>query len=196
MRDRIGIFGGSFDPVHNGHISVIKSFLNSHLLDRIRVLLTPYPPHKKSDQQSSYQHRLNMLEIAVKNLKNVDISDLETRLPQPSYTLQTIDYLKTNEPDNLFFLCIGEDSVVNFSEWYRFEEILKKVTLVVAERPGFDKRNVSADILEKTIFVEHTPVNISSTEIRKGKAGNGENALPEEVKMYIKKHGLYLNMET
>jgi nicotinate-nucleotide adenylyltransferase len=191
MRDRIGIFGGSFDPVHNGHISVIKSFLNSNLLDRIIVMLTPYPPHKKSDLQTSYQHRLNMLEIAVKNLEYVSISDLETRLPQPSYTLQTINYLKENEPDNLFFLCIGEDSIVNFNKWYHFEEILEKVTLVVAERPGFNKRRADPKILERTIFVEHKPVDISSTEIRGHESGKIENAVPAEVRMYIQKHSLY-----
>jgi len=191
MRDRIGIFGGSFDPVHNGHISVIKSFLNSNLLDRVSVMLTPYPPHKKSDLQTSYQHRLNMLEIAVKNLEYVSISDLETRLPQPSYTLQTINYLKEIEPDNLFFLCIGEDSIVNFNKWYHFEEILEKVTLVVAERPGFNKRRADPKILERTIFVEHKPVDISSTEIRENESGKNENAVPAEVEMYIQKHSLY-----
>lgn len=195
MKNRIGIFGGSFDPVHIGHISVIKSFLRSNLMDSIRVMLTPYPPHKKSKQQTSYQHRLNMLYIAVDDLENVNISDLETKLPQPSYTLQTIDHLQENEPDSLFFLCIGEDSVVHFPEWYRFEEILEKVTLVVAERPGFDKRKVSPEILEKTIFVEHTPVDISSSEIRKGEAGDCEKVVPKEVGMYIQKHSLYSNME-
>lgn len=193
MKNRIGIFGGSFDPVHKGHVSVIKSFLKSNLMDSIRVMLTPYPPHKKSGSLASYRHRLNMLEIAVNGLNNVKISDLETRLSQPSYTLQTIDYLKENEPDSLFFLCIGEDSIVNFSEWYRFEEILEKVTLVVAERPGFDKRDVSAGILEQTIFVEHTPIDISSTDIRKGEAGKSEKVVPKEVEMYIQKHSLYSN---
>lgn len=164
-------------------------------MDSIRVMLTPYPPHKKPGLQTSYQHRLNMLHIAVDDLENVNISDLETKLPQPSYTLQTIDHLQENEPDSLFFLCIGEDSVVHFSEWHRFKEILEKVTLVVAERPGFDKRKVSSDILEKTIFVEHTPVNISSTEIREGETGDCEMFVPNEVEMYIQKHSLYSNME-
>jgi len=169
----------------------LKSFLNSCLFDEIRVLLTPHPPHKKSRKQASYKHRFNMLEIAFKGFENVSASDLETRLPHPSYTLQTINYLEQNEPENQFFLCLGEDSVETFAKWYHFREILRKISLVVAERPGFDKRKVGANILEKSIFVEHHPVHISSTSIRNNEISERKNMVPASVLFYIRKHKLY-----
>ncbi|MGF1670892.1 MAG: nicotinate (nicotinamide) nucleotide adenylyltransferase [Balneolaceae bacterium] len=191
MSDRVGIFGGSFDPVHNGHIAVIHSLLKSNLFDFVRVLLTPHPPHKRDIKQASYEHRFAMLELAVSDIQNVMVSKLETRLPQPSYSLQTIDYLQRTEPENLFFLCLGEDSIVSFRNWYKYEEILKKTTLVIAERPGFDKKMVDAEILEKSIFVEHNPVDISSTGIRNRNRSDFQNEVPPNVAEYIQQHNLY-----
>lgn len=131
-----------------------------------------------------------MLKMAFREYKNVMVSDLETNLPKPSYTLQTVRYLKNHYEDHNWFLCIGEDSVVHFDSWYQYKEILQLVTLVVAERPGFDKEKVKPEILEQTIFVEHNPVDISSTKIRNKTLNTGE-VLPDEVAAYISKHNLY-----
>ncbi len=190
MKKRTGIFGGSFDPVHSGHIQVVESFLKSNLFHDLLILLTPTPPHKQNKNQASYNHRFEMLKMAFREYKNVMVSDLETNLPKPSYTLQTVRYLKNHYEDHNWFLCIGEDSVVHFDSWYQYKEILQLVTLVVAERPGFDKEKVKPEILEQTIFVEHNPVDISSTKIRNKTLNTGE-VLPDEVAAYISKHNLY-----
>lgn len=192
MSDRIGIFGGSFDPVHNGHIAVIQSFLDSKLVDKVQILLTPYPPHKEVSGQTEFEHRFNMLNIAFEGMDNVEVSDLEHRLPNPSYTLQTIKHLQDTHTENTYFLCLGEDSIDSFKDWYKYREILDRVTLMVAERPGYGKEGLDPLIAERTVFVDHQPVDLSSTEIRNGDLNiPADIALPDGVIEYARKHHLY-----
>lgn len=190
MEARTGVFGGTFDPVHNGHVQIVQSFLQSGLLDEILILLTPDPPHK-SQANTGYNDRMEMLRLAFSDIENVRISDLETRLPTPSYTLQTLKYLKKNHPKTRFFLCIGGDSLATIHEWYHYKEILELVPLVVAERPGSDYSNVDTEILNRTVFVDHNPVDLSSTDVRKTKFGNRSLQLPDKVEEYIQKYRLY-----
>lgn len=192
MSDRIGIFGGSFDPVHNGHISVIKSLLASGLIKKVQILLTPYPPHKDASGQTDFAHRLNMLKIAFKDLADVEVSDIERHLPKPSYTLQTITYLKNAHPENTYFLCLGEDSIDSFHKWFKYEEILEQVPLMVAERPGYGREGLDQKVAERSIFVDHQPVEISSTDIRNGDLNIPvEYAIPKEVIEYARENNLY-----
>lgn len=192
MSDRIGIFGGSFDPVHNGHIAVIQSFLESRLFHKVQILLTPYPPHKETSGQTEFEHRFNMLNIAFEGMDNVEVSDLEKRLPNPSYTLQTIIYLQDTHPENTYFLCVGEDSIDSFKDWYKYDEILERVSLVVAERPGYGNEGLDSLVAERSVFVDHEPVDISSTEIRNGDLDvPSDIALPGGVIKYAHEHNLY-----
>lgn len=192
MSRRIGVFGGSFDPVHNGHIAVAKSFLRSNVIDTLWVMLSPEPPHKKSGDQASYEHRLKMLELAFAGIKNTVVSDYETELSSPSFTLQTLESLKEKYPDDTFFLCLGEDSISSFESWHKYEQILDEVTLLVAERPGYNHKKLPSKITEKAIFVDHTPVDLSSTEIRSGQHhAAGEIPVPKAVSDYISEHNLY-----
>lgn len=191
MKKRVGIFGGTFDPVHSGHVQAVHSFLLSGLIDEIWVLLSPDPPHKKRENNvPSYEHRLNMLQIAFRDIENVTISTLERELPTPSYTLRTLLHLKEAYPEILFFLCVGEDSVASFHTWHKYREILNECTLLAVKRPGADRKNAKEEVLEKTIFVDHQPIKISSTGIRKGKMESAE-PLPDKVADYIDQHELY-----
>lgn len=193
--ERIGIFGGAFDPVHDGHISIALSFLKSNIIHRLLILPTPDPPHKKKEELASFQHRLRMLELAFNHIENTTVSDLESRLPSPSYSLQTLNYLLKELPATTCYICIGEDSLTDFKSWYHYEEILEKCCLLVAERPGYDKSIVQDDILERTIFVEHEPVPVSSTEIRSSASGSDvlQLSLPDQVREYISGNNLYSN---
>jgi len=188
---RIGLFGGSFDPVHNGHIEAVNSFLESGLIDEIWILLTPAPPHKPDQKKTDFEHRYNMLRLAFQESENIKISEIEKDLPKPSYTLQTIQHLKTKNPDHTFFLCLGEDSLQYFHKWHKYHDILEECTLLVVDRPGSDHGDVDSYILEKSIFVDHKPMNISSTEIRRGPNSATIMKLPDDVLNYIQKNNLY-----
>ncbi|MFO7798185.1 nicotinate (nicotinamide) nucleotide adenylyltransferase [Rhodohalobacter sp.] len=188
---RIGLFGGSFDPVHNGHLEAVNSFLDSGLIDEIWILLTPVPPHKTDQRKTDFEHRYNMLKLAFQESDNTKISDIEKDLPKPSYTLQTIHHLKNQYPDYTFFLCLGEDSLQSFHKWHKYDQILEECTLMVVDRPGSDHSGVGSEILEKTIFVDHKPMNISSTEIREAPDSFALMNLPDEVQNYIQKNNLY-----
>lgn len=191
-RKRIGILGGSFDPVHNGHLQIAKSFLNSGLIEKLLVIPAPSPPHK-NDLRASFQHRFKMLQLAFQNWDNVEVSDLEEKLPAPSYSIQTIQYLQQEYPETLFYLCLGEDSLIHFHKWSRYREIIERITLLVAERPRFDSSIIEKELLEKTIFVDHEPVKLSSTEIRESTDDQNESSrLPESVQEYILIHNLYV----
>jgi nicotinate-nucleotide adenylyltransferase len=193
MSGRIGLFGGTFDPVHNGHISIARSFLESDFIDELWVLLTPYPPHKSEEFQTPYKIRLIMLEKAFSGISNLSIKTIENELPKPSYSVQTIRFLKKHFPDNTYFYCMGEDSLVQFHTWKYYEQILKECKLLVAQRPGETYKGVENKILKHTHFVDHTPLNISSSEIReKVAAGIAINdRVPQEVVKVIEKEQLY-----
>ena len=188
---RIGLFGGSFDPVHNGHIEAVDSFLKSGLIDEIWILLTPVSPHKKDQEKTDFKHRYNMLKLAFQESDNTKISDIEKDLPKPSYTLQTIHHLKEKYPEYTFFLCLGEDSLQSFHKWHKYKEILQECALMVVDRPGSDHKSVDSDILEKTIFVDHSPMDISSSEIRQTTDSSSLVNLPNVVQKYILKNNLY-----
>lgn len=173
-----------------GHIKIARSFLNSGLIRELLILLTPSPPHKESTNQTGFSHRFEMLKLAFQSQEKVRISDLEKDLPQPSYTLQTIEYLQNRYPDVIFYLCLGEDSLRDFHKWYKYKTILERVTLLVAKRPGVDTSSVDPEILEKVIFIDHEPVSISSTEIRNKRRELTTN-LPPAVAEYIEKQNLY-----
>jgi nicotinate-nucleotide adenylyltransferase len=190
LGNRVGIFGGSFDPVHSGHVEAVNSFISSGLLNEIWVMLTPDPPHKKGKSKAPYTDRLAMLKLAFEEMDSVVVSTYEKDLPAPSYTLQTLKHLGEQYPDNTFFLCLGGDSVSHFHEWYRFEEILDICSLIAVQRPGSDPEHADPRVLEKTIFVEHTPLDISSTGVRSANSAMGHH-LPESVEHYINKHNLY-----
>lgn len=195
-KKRVGIFGGTFDPVHTGHVALAHSFLNSGLIDSLLVTLTPDAPHKQGQDKTSFDDRLAMLSLAFGEIENAEVSTLERKLPSPSYTLQTLEYLQNSRPDTLFYLCMGEDSLVQFHKWYKYKEILKRTDLIVAERPGYHRDSVSDEILESVIIVDHHPVNASSTKVRQGlqeqsHSFDKETDLPERVRRYIDEKGLY-----
>lgn len=192
MSRHIGLFGGTFDPVHNGHLSIAHSFLESNLIDELWVLLTPYPPHKNQNQ-TAYDIRLRMLQKAFAGIQNLSITTIENELPKPSYSVQTIRHLKQKYPGHTYLYCMGEDSLVHFHTWKYYEEILEECELMVARRPGETHREVENKILQHTHFVDHTPLDISSSEIRNKIArGNSiSDLVPEEVVKVIEKEQLY-----
>lgn len=189
---RIGLFGGAFDPVHIGHQRVAESFLKSNLIDELHVLPTAQSPHKENKRSTSFNHRSQMLKLAFSDYEHVMVNEIENSLPKPSYTLQTIEHLQNVYPENLYYLCIGEDNLASFHKWYKYKSILQKVTLIVAGRPGAEGSSQQTEILERSIFIDHEEIEISSTDIRNQKnPGKMDKAVPESVIDYIQRHNLY-----
>ncbi len=167
--------------------------MRSGVIDKLLVLPAPVPPHKKEVEKAGFEDRLNMLRIAFQDFENVEVSDLELQLPEPSYTIRTIIHLQKTYPDVNWFLCMGEDSLVDFHKWYQYKEILKRIPLLAAERPGFDGQTIDPEILERTIFADHNPIDVSSTGIRETARIKGvANEVPAEVGEYIRENKLYL----
>lgn len=190
---RVGLFGGTFDPVHNGHISIVRSFLQSGYIDKLWILLTPVPPHKLNKEHVSFDHRKEMLRLAFQDVEHVSISTIEQTLPKPSYTVQTVTHLAQKYPEDEFSLCIGEDSLAQFHTWKDYRKLLEHCQLLVAERPDTEHNEVRSEIMEKVQFIPHDPVEASSTEIREllNSGKDPQLLLPDRVYSYIKEHKLY-----
>lgn len=193
MSLKVGLFGGTFDPVHNGHKAIAEAFLNSGLIDELWVMLTPYPPHKKEKISASYSLRLKMLEAALEDINKLTISTIEDELPKPSYSVQTIRYLKEINPGIDFFYCMGEDSLSKFHTWKYYDEILEECDLMVARRPGVTHIGVEKKILESAHFVDHDPLDISSSQVRECVSSGIpiDDLVPEKVEKIIEKEALY-----
>lgn len=190
--NKIGLFGGTFDPVHIGHVKIAESFLRSAVIDELWILLTPFPPHKQTKDHADYTQRFEMLTLAFSHL-DCKILTIENELPKPSYTYRTIQYLKTKHPTNEFYFCMGEDSLEKFDQWKHYEEILSGADLLVAKRPNADRSGVKKSILSQTTFVDHEAVQISSTEIKVNIYNIDflKGALPKKVFAFIEKQKLY-----
>lgn len=172
---RIGIFGGTFNPPHNGHKRLADEIMKAASLDKIIVIPTCSPPHKESKELPSGAHRLKMCEM----LFTEDcyfVSDIEINRQGKSYTYDTVCQLKKEYPDDELFLIVGSDMLLSFHKWYRYEDILSCVTLCVASREDEISKNDLSDYAEKTlklspanngiIIADIEPCVVSSTNVR------------------------------
>ena len=196
---RIGIFGGAFNPVHNGHLHLAKSYLDELKLDKILFVPTSVPPHKTADGLISGEHRINMLRLATKDNKRFEISDIEFWRGGKSYTFDTIKALQSVFPSDKFYLIVGSDQYLYFENWYRADEILRMVTLVTAarEQSEYDKMlafKAENENLKNSLISRFEVLEISSTDIRdRVKKGESISALvPTGVEQYIKDNKLYV----
>jgi nicotinate-nucleotide adenylyltransferase len=188
----VGVLGGSFDPPHHGHISIAKSFLQSGLIDRLVVIPVFVPPHR-SDDLSGYDIRLRMARAAFNGIAHTEVSDLESRLPVPSYSWNTLMHMKRAAAGSVVRLCVGGDSLAEFTGWYRYKDILEHFDIIVAERPGFSRPVLPSEFSGRVTYIEHEPLQISATGIRRMVSEGvltGEYT-PESVMKIISEEGLY-----
>lgn len=196
---RTGIFGGAFNPVHNGHINLLKCYKRELALDRIIVIPTADPPHKTSEYLISESHRLNMLKLAFKDFDGIEISDIEFKRQGKSYTYDTVEQLKKHYPDDDFYLIVGSDQYLYFQNWYRADDILKSVTLCTAAREKGDEYEKmlsykkSFSNMKNSIISLFPVVEASSSQIRlRIKQGKSiDNLVPSAVAQYIGENRLY-----
>ncbi len=193
---KTGIFGGAFNPVHNGHLALAEHYKKSLSLDRIIFIPTADPPHKSSDGLIDGRDRINMLNLCV---GNEVVSDMEFKHDGKSYTYLTLCELKEAYPDDEFYLIIGADQFFYFEKWYRFEDIMSLLTVVTAAREKYQyekmlKFKAEHPKLSDVIVSEFDVVDVSSSQIRE-MIKNGldvSNLIPEKVNEYIKEHRLYV----
>ena len=197
---RVGIYGGTFAPVHNGHVAAAKAFMEQMKLDYLFIIPAHLPPHKQIDESDDPVYRLRMCELAFKDIDGVVISDCEIARGGKSYTYDTLKELQ-REDTRLFLLC-GTDMVLTFDTWYRFEDIFKMCYPVYVRRENdalIGNRIVSKineyyqkyGVMFRKIMTE--PIELSSTDIRRA-VKNGQDIsgmVPTAVADFIKQNGLY-----
>jgi nicotinate-nucleotide adenylyltransferase len=189
---RVGVFGGSFDPVHLAHLILAEQCREQARLDRVLFVLAPRPPHKLEKSITPYRHRREMLELAIAGYPAFQISDLERDRTGPSYTVDTLRELRQAQPGDEFFLIVGSDSLRDLPMWREPEGIAKLATLLVVERPDAPAP-AELGVPFQVQRITSPLVAISSTDIRQRvQAGRSIRYLtPRAVECYIETHGLY-----
>lgn len=184
---RLGIFGGSFDPVHHGHLILARAALEELGLDRLLFLPANHSPFKSSTRPATSDDRLAMLRLAIRGEENFAVDDLELHRPPPSYTIDTLRELRTRHPDDEFTLLIGADQAVKFGTWKDPEEIQRLARVAVLDRAGHTV--TSAWPMVRRL------IGISSTDLRaRVAAGCSIRYLtPDSVCDYISRESLYQN---
>ena len=198
---RVGIYGGTFAPIHNGHVRAAKAFIEQMKLDYLFIIPAYLPPHKQIDASDDPLYRLKMCELAFEDTDGIVISDCEIARGGKSYTYDTLKELE--RPDTRLFLLLGTDMVLTFDTWYRIEDILKMCYPVYVRRENdalIGNRIVSKiteyyqkyGVMFRKIVTD--PVELASTDIRKAvREGKDISRLvPARVEKFIKENGLYL----
>ena len=191
---RIGIYGGSFNPIHKGHTQLSAFIVAQGLVDELWLLVSPLNPLKSGEvcNIAEYEHRLKMAELATEGIEGVNVSDFERHLPLPSYTITTLGELQKAYPEHEFVLVIGADNWEQFPRWYHADEIIEKYRILIYRRPGCE---IDEMALPASVQVVETPLyDVSSTQIRESvkKGRMMRRWLDEKVARYIKRHQLYL----
>ncbi len=166
---RIGVFGGSFDPIHNGHLIVISEMIEVLSLDKLVVIPAARSPHKPLGSSLTDSLRLAAVKAALSSFPRVEIDECELNRPPPSYTFDTLTELTDARPDADWYLILGADSLKDFPRWKDADEILRRCTLALAMRPGsiVDRTPIATAFSNaKVIEVPTTPCGISSTLVR------------------------------
>lgn len=192
---RIGLFGGSFNPIHYGHIRLARQLLALAALDEVWFVVSPQNPLKQQTDLLDDDLRLQMVEMALQREKGLRASEIEFRLPRPSYTWNTLQTLRQKHPGDEFTLLIGGDNWERFPLWYRSDDIVRDYNIVVYPRTGSD---IDERRLPPTVRIVRTRrINISSTMIRQRIAlGQTLSRLvPKAVADFIEQHRLYSSPE-
>lgn len=194
---RLGVFGGSFDPVHFGHLRMAEEARTQAGLDRVLFIPTQVSPFKVGRQVTPGELRVQMLHIAVEDNPAFAVSDVEVARPGPSYTVETLRLLREQHPAAELLFLTGTDAVRDLPKWREPEEILSLARFLVAGRPGVDRAEVLhalPDTWEERIsFIEMQELDISSTYLRE-RIREGRSVrylLPRAVEEFIAAHGLY-----
>ena len=214
---RVAIYGGTFDPVHNGHVAVAREVLQLFELDEVMFVPACVPPHKRNANITSAFHRFAMLALATQQDQKLRVSTVELDAPELPYAVETVERMK-NDASRLFFM-IGADSWAEISTWHDWQRLLKMCDLIVVTRPGYsiagglsgeanlvDVRDLNSESISALLQTGETPrifvtnavmMDVSATKIRAAAKTDDAVALrtmvPEAIAKYIEKYDLYGN---
>lgn len=173
---RIAVYSGSFDPLHIGHLSILRLLSARRRFDTVLLILSPQSPFKEAEKAENAPQRLEAARDAVARhpeLKRVQVDDIELRMPPPQYTIRTLDALRERDPQARYTLVIGGDNLDSFRRWRDYRRILLEYGVLVYPRQGFDSAALRASLLEEDSayrieLLDAPLVDISSTRIREG----------------------------
>ena len=189
---KIGIYSGSFNPIHHGHVMLANYLVEFSDLDELWFVVTPQNPLKKKEDLLDDDERLKMVQLALGDDPRIHVSDIEMHLPTPSYTINTLTSLSEQNPDVEFVFICGMDSLQNMKNWREYQKILDNYELLVFPREGYD----GGDLINyPSVTVLKTPIlEISSTFIRQCvKEGRDvRHFMPEKAFAYMKQNQFYL----
>lgn len=160
---KTGLFFGSFNPVHNGHLIIASHLLNETSLQKVWFVVSPQNPFKTESSLLNEYHRLHLLNLATEDDQRIRISDVEFSLPRPSYTSVTLLHLQEKYPSYEFAVIMGSDSFQNLHKWKNYEYIIKNHPLYIYQRPGFEIQN---DLKANITIVDAPLLQLSATHIR------------------------------
>lgn len=194
---RLGLFGGTFDPIHLGHMILAEACREACGLDRVWFVVAGAPPHKPGDR-TSVDDRLEMVRVAIAGHPSFEVSEIETRRPGPHYSVETLEAVHRERPEDDLFFLIGADSLADLPQWRQPGRIVELATVVVVDRPGIavDLSAPWADLgasARPFRRVKSTPIGIASNDLRR-RAAEGRSIryqVPRGVEAYIEAHGLY-----
>lgn len=187
----IGLFFGSFNPVHVGHLALANYIAENSDIDEVWFVVSPQNPFKNTSELVDAKHRVNMLEESIGSYPKFKVCDIELKLSKPSYTYKTLNELTFLYQDFHFSIIMGSDNLINLNRWKNIDEIMRLCTIKIYPRPEYP---IAEELLTDTISIIDAPVfNISSTLIRKGLSEDKDYSylIPKKAHDYIKNHGLY-----
>jgi nicotinate-nucleotide adenylyltransferase len=187
---KIGLFFGSFNPIHNGHLIIANHILNESDIDKVWFVVSPQNPFKNAESLLNNYDRLHLVSKATENDLRMKASDIEFHLPKPSYTVTTLAYLKEKYPEHKFVIIIGSDSFQNLSKWKNFEIIVNNYQIIIYKRPGFEIENNTG---AKILIMNAPLLEISATYIRDliKKNKSIKYLVPENIEEQIKTNRFY-----
>lgn len=190
---KIGIFGGSFNPIHVGHALIASYIVENSDIDTLWLMVSPQNPLKENSSLASDYHRLRMTELVSRRIENVITSAFEFDLPKPSYTIDTLNALQAKFPDDEFCLVIGADNWCVFDRWKAGEEIITKHRVLIYPRRGYDIV-IPEKYSDRVSVVEAPLIEVSSTQVRErlSQLKSVSFYVPEAVERYIIENNLYM----
>jgi nicotinate-nucleotide adenylyltransferase len=200
--ERIGVFGGSFDPVHMGHLTIAQDAVEQLELDRLIFVPAAVPPHKQGRTLANGRYRFEMLQLATESNLSFEVSDMELQRGGVSYTFDTMTQVQFEHPGAELFFIVGIDSLTILHAWRNVDKLLEMCTIVPFARGGEDAARVAEQIqlsepwktklLERLIRIHEIEISASDIRMRLAEGLSIRYLVPSEVEMYIAEHGLYV----